>query len=93
MKSVNTAKKVIIVSVGDTEFNFSPTVTDHNNYTNELMPDNKVAPAYTFLTRTVDSEQKDALIELLDSVPGLIMELFMEVNKGAKGGIKVNLKN
>ncbi|WP_019615091.1 putative phage tail assembly chaperone [Psychromonas ossibalaenae] len=93
MKPVNTAKKIIVVRVGSTELNFTPTVTDHNNYTNELMPDNKVAPAYTFLTRTVDSLQKDTLIELLDTVPGLIMELFMEVNKGAKGGIKVSLKN
>ena len=87
-----TVKKVV-VAVGDTEFNFRPTVNDHNNYTNELMADNKVAPAHTFLTRTVEPEQKEALVELLDSVPGLTMELFMTVSKGAKGGVEVSLKN
>lgn len=86
-------KKAIVLTIGETELEFSPTVNDHNNYTNELMPDNKVAPAHTFLTRTVKPEQKEELVELLDTVPGLTMELFMEVSKAAKGGIKVSLKN
>ena len=85
--------KLIELTIGDTDFEFTPTVNDHNNYTNEMTLDNKVAPAYTFLTRTVQSEQKEALKELLDTVPGLVMELFMEVSKAAKGGIKVSLKN
>lgn len=84
--------RAVIVSVDDVDFEFSPSVMDHNNYTNDLMPDNKVAPAYTFLTRTVKVEQKEALTELLDNVPGFLMDIFMEVNKGAKNGIKVRLK-
>ncbi|GEK12010.1 putative phage tail assembly chaperone [Aliivibrio fischeri] len=85
--------KAVILTIGEQDFEFTPTVNDHNNYTNEMMADNKVAPAYTFLTRTVKSEQKEALKELLDTVPGLVMELFVEVSKAAKGGIKVTLKN
>ncbi len=85
--------KTVILAIGEQDFEFTPTVNDHNNYTNEMMADNKVAPAYTFLTRTVKSEQKEALKELLDTVPGLVMELFIEVSKAAKGGIKVTLKN
>ena len=85
--------KAVILAIGEQDFEFTPTVNDHNNYTNEMMADNKVAPAYTFLTRTVKSEQKEALKELLDTVPGLVMELFIEVSKAAKGGIKVTLKN
>lgn len=87
------SEKAVILTIDETDFEFTPTVNDHNNYTNELMADNKVAPAYTFLTRTVKSEQKEALKELLDTVPGLVMELFIEVSKAAKGGIKVTLKN
>lgn len=83
----------VLLSIGTTDFTFTPTVTDHNNYTNALMPDDKIAPAHTFLMRTVAPEQKEALIDLLASVPGLVMELFMEVNKGARGGLKVTLKN
>lgn len=85
--------KTVILAIGEQDVEFTPTVNDHNNYTNEMMADNKVAPAYTFLTRTVKSEQKEALKELLDTVPGLVMELFIEVSKAAKGGIKVTLKN
>jgi len=91
--SKTTLKKAVVVTIGDQDFEFTPTVADHNNYTNELMADNKIAPAHKFLARTVKAEQKDALVELLETVPGLIMDLFMEVSKGAKGGIKVSLKN
>ena len=92
MKKTTEATKIIL-SIGETEFTFSPTVADHNNYTNELMPDNKIAPAHQFLTRTVEPGQKEALTELLNKVPGLVMDVFMEVNKASKGGVKVTLKN
>lgn len=85
--------KAITLTIGETDFTFSPTVADHNNYTNDLMPDNKIAPAHTFLSRTVAPEQKEALVELLDTVPGLVMEVFMEINKASRGGLKVTLKN
>ncbi|MBB1272526.1 putative phage tail assembly chaperone [Psychromonas sp. SR45-3] len=85
--------KAIVLTIGATDFTFSPTVADHNNYTNDLMPDNKIAPAHTFLSRTVAPEQKEALVELLDTVPGLVMEVFMEINKASRGGLKVALKN
>lgn len=84
---------VIMLSIGETDFEFSPTVADHNNYTNELAMDNKIAPAHQFLTRTVKPEQKAELIELLDTVPGLVMEVFMEISKEARGGLKVTIKN
>lgn len=85
--------KAIVLTIGATDFTFLPTVADHNNYTNDLMPDNKIAPAHTFLSRTVAPEQKEELVELLDTVPGLVMEVFMEINKASRGGLKVTLKN
>ena len=91
--SKTTAAKIILLTIGAVDFKFTPTVSDHNNYTNALMPDDKIAPAHTFLTRTVAPEQKDALVELLDTVPGLVMEVFMEVSKASRGGLKVTLKN
>ena len=59
-KKVNTAG--IILTIGETDFKFTPSVADHNNYTNELMPDNKIAPAHQFLTRTVLPEQQADLV-------------------------------
>lgn len=88
-----TKTKPVVVTIGDTDFEFSPTVNDFNNYVNEMMPDNKVAPQHTYLTRTIKPEQKEQLVELLSSVPGLVTDVFSEVSKGAKGGIKVTLKN
>ena len=90
---MNTKAKKISLTIGTTDFTFSPTVVDHNNYTNALMPDDKIAPAHQYLTRTVEPEQKEDLVELLDTVPGLVMEVFMEVSKASKGGVKVTLKN
>lgn len=90
-KKVNTAG--IILTIGETDFKFTPSVADHNNYTNELMPDNKIAPAHQFLTRTVLPEQQADLVVLLETVPGLVMEVFMEVSKASRGGVKVTLKN
>ncbi|MFB9134250.1 putative phage tail assembly chaperone [Vibrio olivae] len=84
--------KPVIVSVGPTDFEFTPTVQDANNYTNDMMPNNKVAPAYAYLTRTVKPEQKDELTGLLDSVPGLTIELYATVSSASKGGIEISLK-
>lgn len=85
--------KAIVMTIGTTDFTFKPTVQDHNNYMNELMPNNKMAPMHLYLSRTVDSDQKEALVELLDTVPGLTSEVFAEVTTASKGGITVTLKN
>ncbi|WP_187985111.1 putative phage tail assembly chaperone [Vibrio metschnikovii] len=87
------ATKPVTVEINGTEFTFKPTVTDANNYTNEVMPDNKVAPARTYLLRTVEPDQKDALTELLNAVPGLVVELHSTVHGASKGGITITLKN
>lgn len=85
--------KPIIVEIAGTDFKFSPTVTDANNYTNSVTMDKKVEPSRTYLERTVDSEQKAALIELMNTVPGLVTELFATVHEASKGGITITLKN
>jgi hypothetical protein len=86
-------QSTVIVTIGEVDFTFTPTVNDYNNYTNDMMPDNKVEPARTYLTRTVEPKQKEALIELMNTVPGLIIDLFGEVVKGARGDLRVALKN
>ncbi|MGF1764915.1 putative phage tail assembly chaperone [Aliivibrio kagoshimensis] len=85
--------KPVVVMIADSEFSFTPTVSDHNNYMNEMMPNNKVAPMHQYLSRTVDPKKKDELLELMNTVPGLVSELFAEVSNASKGGITVTLKN
>ncbi|MDE1328502.1 MULTISPECIES: putative phage tail assembly chaperone [Vibrio] len=87
------ATKPVTVEINGLEFIFKPTVNDANNYTNEVMPDNKVAPARTYLERTVESEKKGELVELLNTVPGLAVELHSKVHEASKGGITITLKN
>lgn len=88
-----TTNAAVIVTIGGTDFSFTPTVTEFNNYVNEMMPDNKVAPMHRYLMRTVDKSQKDELNKLLNSVSGLTQDVFTTVTKEAKGGITVELKN
>ncbi|MFA0607270.1 putative phage tail assembly chaperone [Vibrio amylolyticus] len=92
MTKVAFTSKPVVVTVGTTDFEFTPSVQDANNYTNDMMPNNKVAPAYTYLSRTVNQQQKDELVELLDNVPGLTIELFATVNQASKGGLEISLK-
>ncbi|OXX71305.1 hypothetical protein B9J87_10670 [Vibrio sp. V19_P1S1T109] len=87
------ATKPVTVEINGLEFIFKPTVNDANNYINELSGENKVAPARTYLERTVESDQKQALVELMNTVPGLTIELFGTVYAASKGGITITLKN
>lgn len=52
---------LITVTVGDEDLVFSADHDDFNRYINEQMPNDKVGPAYNFLSRTVIAESKDAL--------------------------------
>lgn len=86
-------KKTVVLTVGGNDFSFTATPQDMNNYINELMPSNKVAPARQFLMRTVESEQKDDLKNLLDESFGLEVELHSKVSEQLKGGIEISVKN
>ncbi|ABQ19328.1 putative phage tail assembly chaperone [Vibrio cholerae] len=85
--------KPVTVDINGIEFNFAPGVADANNYANSVAQDSKVEPARTYLERTVDKEQKEALMELMNTVPGLVMDLFGTVFNASKGGVKITLKN
>ncbi len=85
--------KPVIVGIAGTDFKFTPTVTDANNYINSITQDSKVEPARTYLERTVDKDQKEALVELMNTVPGLVIELHQMVHSQSKGGITITLKN
>ncbi|MHB0817719.1 putative phage tail assembly chaperone [Stutzerimonas stutzeri] len=60
-----TAKRQIVITVGETDFTFTLTAQDMTKYFNALQPTNKVAPAHNLLTTTVQADQKEALRPLL----------------------------
>ncbi|MGF1688353.1 putative phage tail assembly chaperone [Photobacterium japonica] len=73
------SEKLIQLVVASKELAFKPTEVEYNDYMNELMPDNKVAPAHNFLFNTVTDETKDALREITQANPGAAVQLTAEV--------------
>lgn len=69
-------EKKITLTVNDQPLNFTVTLAGYNKYVNELTPINKVAPARNFLMRSVDTDSKDALREVVD-LPGVGVQLAM----------------
>lgn len=50
----------ITITVGNVDLVFEATHDDFNRFINEQMPNDKVGPAYNFLSRTVAADSKDA---------------------------------
>ncbi len=88
--------KNITVSVGDKELIFNVDVSDYNQLINEQMPNDKVAPIYNFLSRTVDNNCKkdfrDAV--LVDGQPNgiVLMQIGGIVTEEMADNIQVVVK-
>ncbi|WP_027369153.1 putative phage tail assembly chaperone [Desulfocurvibacter africanus] len=72
--------KTIKLIVKGKELTFNVDVATYNMYLNSLTPNNKIAPAKTFLQRTVDAESREALKEFLElpGAPVLISNALLE---------------
>lgn len=68
-------KKTIVMTAAGTELSFNVSTADYNQYINEVMPDNKVAPNHNLLMRTVDAAVKQPLADLLEANPGAAIQL------------------
>lgn len=55
----------VTVTVGHDDLNFDVSTEDFNKYINSQMPNNKVAPAFNFLSQTVVKEDKEKFKQLL----------------------------
>lgn len=71
--------KVIELTIGSNDLVFQPTEVEYNDYMNELMPDNKVAPAHNFLFNCVKEESKDVLRTITKSNPGAAIQITASV--------------
>jgi len=72
-------EQVVTLNVGTEELAFQPTEVEYNDYMNELMPDNKVAPAHNFLFNCVTEESKDALRSITNANPSAAVQLTAAV--------------
>ncbi|AGB11030.1 TPA: putative phage tail assembly chaperone [Vibrio parahaemolyticus] len=85
-------KKVIVLTVGATALSFAPTEVEYNDYMNELMPDNKVAPAHNFLFNTVVEDSKHDLREITSSNPGAAVQIAASVMEEYAPKLEIKVK-
>ncbi|MCD9491061.1 hypothetical protein GLP30_09530 [Photobacterium phosphoreum] len=68
-------QKKIVLAIGGESLSFVPTEVDYNDYMNELMPDNKVAPAHNFVFNTAVEESKPAVREIAATNPSAVVQI------------------
>lgn len=85
-------KKPIELTIAGTDIRFNMTTEDYNGYLNEIMPDNKVAPAHNLVMRTVDAESKEALRDILDQSPGASMQIAGLLTQEFAPSIEISVK-
>ncbi len=84
--------KVITLTVGSKEIRFNPDIAAYNKYLNEMMPNDKVAPATNYLRRIAHKDDKAYLDEVLHK-PGAVMKLLMKVNEEYEEDLDIEVKN
>ncbi len=67
--------QTITLTIGSKDFTFNVSTNDYNGYINDIMPNNKVAPAHNLVMRTVDESNKKELRELVDKSPGAVLQI------------------
>jgi hypothetical protein len=87
----------ITVTVGEEELGFNADHDDFNRYINEQMPNDKVGPAYNFLSRTVAPESKDAfkrlaLTEDLKPKGLIVLQIAGAITQELGGDVAVAIK-
>jgi hypothetical protein len=85
-------KKQITLMIAAVAIGFTMTTDDYNSYLNEIMPDNKVAPAHNLVMRTVDAEQKEELRGILDNSPGAALQIAGLLTQEFAPSIAISVK-
>lgn len=67
---VKGGEQSITVTVMGKDLKFVITRDAYNKYINAMLPTNKIAPSHNFLVSVVDSENREDLLSILNSVPG-----------------------
>ena len=84
--------KKITLTIAGTDISFEPTMTAYNGFINDMMPNDKVAPAHNYLKKIVCQESKEALDELLKR-PSAALQLAGAINKEFAPDLEITVKN
>lgn len=85
-------KKTITLTIAGTDFGFTVSTSDYNDYINALMPDNKVAPNHNLAVRTVHSDQKQDLSALLGENPGAAVNIGALIAREFAPQLEISVK-
>ncbi len=84
--------KKITLTIAGTDISFEPTMTAYNSFINDMMPNDKVAPAHNYLKKIVCPESKEALDDLLKR-PSAALQLAGAINKEFAPDLEITVKN
>lgn len=84
--------KKMTLTIAGTDISFEPTMTAYNGFLNDMMPNDKVAPAHNYLKKIVCPESKEALDELLKR-PGAALQLAGAINAEFAPDLEITVKN
>ena len=84
--------KKITLTIAGTDISFEPTMVAYNSFINDMMPNDKVAPAHNYLKKIVCQESKEALDDLLKR-PSAALQLAGAVNKEFAPDLDITVKN
>lgn len=84
--------KKITLTVAGTDISFEPTMTAYNSFINDMMPNDKVAPAHNYLKKIVCPESKEVLDDLLKR-PSAALQLAGAINKEFAPELDITVKN
>ncbi|WP_287147278.1 putative phage tail assembly chaperone [Aeromonas sp.] len=84
--------KKITLTIDGTDISFEPTMVAYNGFINDMMPNDKVAPAHNYLKKIVCTESKEALDDLLKR-PSAALQLAGAINKVFAPDLEITVKN
>lgn len=83
----------ITLTINGVDITFEPTKLAYNSYVNDITMNDKIAPATNFLRRTVITEDKEKLNEILDNHVGAAIQIVEKVVKQYAPDLEIEIKN
>lgn len=84
--------KNITLTIAGEELGFDVTTENYNGYLNDIMPNNKVAPAHNFVMRSVVDGDKEQLRKVLSDSPGAAMQICGLLQQEFAPAIEISVK-
>ena len=86
----------LVVTVGTKDLGFNVEIDDYNKYINETQPNEKVKPAFNFLSRTVTEDCREAFTNavMVNGKPNglIVLQIVGVLIEDFGGDVEISLK-